>query len=821
VTARRSLLLAAALLAACNKTSTRPSIRLNGPSAVAVFHGKTLRDPDNLRAYLAVANLRGDDLRLLDAVDGKAVVAPGLIMSLSVPTLPRPALLAAGALPPDTGGVAQADLLVLAPTGLAACTPAFPTRLNGCIQVFTTWDKDTAVDHDQSIDLFDLLPVGDVAEVLSLAVVPVPAFDGTNWSAAPDKARVLAGLSAGSNGGRLLVADFARAPDGAAIVKTGAAVHDLGFEAVSLSLAPDLIHLYAASPDPVGQVGGVDVEGVAELDLSGPFDGVIPPARPMDAHAPTTAVLAARVQPFKALTSDPAVDEFDPAVDRVYAALEPTRCGRDQAVACGLVTFDAVAGTLIPDPAIPPQLPFAAPIAVPGHILGLIRVDPPTVGSGTRQPDGTVTVDGTPGPLQQLVTQTVTRWTSTLAVATSSLGPAYLLDLARGGQARDASVLPLARVSSAASIQGASGAPYLALFDENAVPPEPALTRDPSLMPARIGLTPGFSTTDSWSLGWQAVIPGLADLQAQVQPSADGLGLDWLAAQYAVGGDVRGTVRIYDPQLGLQVGDLALVTPEDAARCPVGFELVITDFLHPGTGPYPGGAVRVAPSTHQPAGGNPGCLNGAPLSKVRVTFVSKELLLLGNAFGYAGRPTLQAAATDLGWALEWKDPGPLACPLLDTAAWPPAICDLDCRELLLSRRSRRTFYVTEQCASTDTACTKRWGLALLDNVNGPVLKLKVGLLSSTGDELDPVTTQPARGATLTFTTVSGQVMSSRQPQVGATVTGMALPSGMATFDRAGATGSAADGVRVFVSYPSNEVLDCSPSVAAGSSGLIR
>jgi hypothetical protein len=508
-------------------------------------------------------------------------------------------------------------------------------------------------------------------------------------------------------------------------------------------------------------------------------------------------------------------------VDRVYAALEPTRCGRDQAVACGLVTFDAVAGTLIPDPANG-ELPFAAPIQVPGQVLGLLAVYPPTVGSGTL-PDGTVAPDGIQGPLQQLVTQTVTRWTSTLALATSTLGPAYLVDLARGGQARDASVLPLTRVSSALSIQGVAGEPYLALFDAGAVAPAPVLTRDPSLLPARFGLTPGFSPTDSWSLGWQASFPGLVDVSAQVQPSADGL--DWLALQFPVGSELRETVRIYDPQLGLQVGDIALVTPDDVARCPVGFELVITDFLHPDTGPYPGGAVKVAPSSHQPAGGQADCLKGAPLSKVRVTFLSKALLLVGNAFGYAGRPTLQADATGPGWALEWKDPAPLACPLLDTAAWPPPICDLDCRsrcqELLLSRRSRRAFYVTEQCGSTDTACIKRWGPELLDNVNGPVLQFKLGLLSSTGVTLDPLTTTPARGATLTFTTVSGQVMSSRQPQVGATVTGMALPSGMATFDRAGATRSAADGVRVFVSYPSNEVLDCSPSVAAGSSGLIR
>jgi hypothetical protein len=836
VTARRSLLLAAALLAACNKTSSRPSTRLNVPSAVAVFHGLTLRDPANLRAYLAVANLGGDDLRLLDAVDGKAVVAPGLIMSLSVPTLPRPALLAAGALP-DAGGATKADLLVVAPTGLAACNPAYPTRLNGCIQVVTTWNKDTAVDGSLSIDLGDLLAPGDVAEVLSLAVVPVPVFDGTVWKASIDKARVVAGLSAGSSGGRLLLADFARDPGGVGIVKTGAAVHDLGFEAVSLSGAPDdPVHLYVASPDPVGQDGGLAVEGVAELDLSGPFDGVIPPARPLDAHAPTTAVLAARVQPFKALTSDPTLDEFEAPVMRVYAALEPTRCGRDQALACGLVTFDPVAGALIPDPA--GQLPFASPVPVPGQILGLIAVYPPSVGSG--EIDGTPAPDGTQGPLQKLATQTVVRWTSTLALATSTLGPAYLVDLARGGQALDANVLPLIRVSGALSTPTSTEEPYLALFDENAVAPAPALTRDPALMPARIGLTPGFTPTDNWTLGWQLTIPGLLGVPAQLQSTPDGLGLAWLALQHSVGSDaasgpLRDAVRLYDPRLGLRIGDIALVTALDATACSGGLELEVTDFLYP-TADAPGGAVAVAPRVTLPTDAQQACLSAlgaAGRSKAQVTFLSSELLLLGGAFGYAGRPTLRAAAAEPGYLLDWKDPAALTCPLLDGAdatfvvggRWQPPTCDLACRDtcqqLLLSRRSRRAFYVTDQCASTDTVCISRWGLVLLDNLNGPVVQFKVGLLSSTGVTLDPLTTAPARGATLTFTTVSGQVMSSRQPEVGATVTGMALPSGMATFDRAGETGSSADGVHVFVSYPSNQVLDCSPSVAAGSSGLYR
>ena len=42
-----------------------------------------------------------------------------------------------------------------------------------------------------------------------------------------------------------------------------------------------------------------------------------------------------------------------------------------------------------------------------------------------------------------------------------------------------------------------------------------------------------------------------------------------------------------------------------------------------------------------------------------------------------------------------------------------------------------------------------------------------------------------------------------------------MPSGVAAFDRSGATGLEASGVHAFVSYESNLVLDFSPAAAAG------
>ncbi len=846
MSARRPLLVAAALLAACNTTSTRPSTRLNGPSAVAVYRGLSSRDPVNLRSYLAVANRSGDDLRLLDAVDGKAVLAPGLVMSLSLPTAPRPALLAAGSLSDGA-----ADLLVVASPGLVACGVGVrvtaSTVFSGCIQVVATWDAATAVSAgdpadpvnrpDPTVDL-GALAGGDDAEVLSLAVLPVveadPAAGG--WKVSPGKARVVAGLS----GGRLLVADYARS--GASIVKVGAAVHALGFDAVALSASPDLVHLYAASPDPIPDPAGA-AEGVAELDLSGAFDAALPPPRALPAGAPTTAVLAATVNPFEALaTPGAATDQYGQAVVRVYAALEPTRCGRDQALACGLVSFDAATGAPLADPA--GELPAHAPIPVPGDVLGLVAVSPPSVGSGDL--NGQVEPAGTRGPLQQVIAATGSRWTSTLAVATSTTGAAYLVDLARGSLAYDASVLAGARVASAVSSAATLGGDaYLALWDESAALPAPVLTHDATALPLLVGLTPGYTPSDSWVLGYQSALPGLSSLPAQLQADAAGDGLAWLAVQRSTGaaadsGPYRGAVRLYDPRLAihprvtdasgavLSPGDIAVVTPDSAAACPKGpFELEVTDLLAP-TPDFPGGAVAVAPRAVQPTttvgdqvvSADPHCLDGAGRSTATVTFRSGELLLVGSSFGYAGRPVAQAAAADPGYSLG-ADAAALAlsCPMLDGTAWPPATCDQACRDacerLLLARKARRRAYVYEACLSSLTECLSRWGPDPISDRPGPVLAFKVGWWSPTG------TASPVRGASLQFTTSSGESPSLREPGQGSTVTGASLPSGLATFDRAGTTLNGADGVRVFISYPANQVLDASPSVAGSSSTLYR
>lgn len=832
---RLSLLALLALLGgatACSKTSARPGPRLSGPSAVAVYRGLTTRDATALRHYLAVSNERGDDLRLIDAIDGQPVLAPGLVMSLSVSTVARPAFLVAGGLN-DAAGPA-ADLLALAPAGLATCDPALPDRLVSCLQVVDTWTAQTTLARQLTL-VVDDLPGGTDGAFLSLVAMPVPEdLGGGAWGAAAGRVRVAAGLS----GGRLLLADFARAADGVAIELVAAAVHDLGFEAVSLSASPDLHHLYAASPD---------LMGVAELEVGGAVT-VPPPSVLLPAGAPTTHVLAAKVRPAVSLVAGGLPDHFDAEVVRVYAALDPGHCNREWPVTCGLAVLDPAAGAQLPDPA--GQLPAHLPIAIPGTVVGMVAVYPPTVGGVLL--DGTTAPDGVPGELQKQANLTGTQNVSTLAAVASSDGTVVLVDLARGALAREHEVLATTFNSSptrVASVQSSSpevvGAPRLALWN---LPGETTLlTTDVSTMIKSVVITPGFAPNDTWDLSWEGLLPGLGLVTGQAQSRSDHTGLEWLAVQSSAGltatdGPYRGVGRLYDPRSLVRPGDIVRVTPQDTVRCPRGFfEVSVTGVLAPTT-QYPGGAVSVTPRplALQPTvqvgtellPADPTCLDGADRSDVRLTFRAGGLILLGiKGFGYAGRPELQASDAPPGFSLAYLPPSDpaLACPLLDDPAFldgttwpPPTTCDQDCRDhcerLLLARKARRQFYMADQCATLDVTCRDRWqaldpvlyptGLEPIVNPTGPVLAFKVGQLWPGTDTSVPL----ERDARLTIITASGQTVPTYRPLSGSTAIAAELPTGMTTFDRAGASGKAADGVRVFTGYTGNLVLDLSPSL---------
>jgi hypothetical protein len=827
VSARRLLLVALALLAGCDSTSTRPSIRLSGPAAVAIYRGLSTRDAANLRTYFAVANERGDDLRLLDAIDGQAVLAPALVQALSVPTAPRPSMLAAGGLH-DAEPAGKTDLLAVASTGLVACDPTTPTRLSGCVEVVATWVAATAMSSSLRVTVDDL-PGGQDAAVLSLAVAPVPEPDPAGgWRAAAGRARVVAGLS----GGRLLVAEYVRGADGVRIDLAGAAVHALGFDPGSLAVSPDPRHVYAASLDAIDQVNGL--HGVAELDLTGAYDAppavrLIQASRPTS--LPTTVVLAARVRTFQDLTSDPKRDLLGPEVLRVYAALDPQRCGREKEVACGVAVLDPLAGGPVADPA--GELPMHAPIPVTGQVLAMAAVYPPALG-GLKE-DGSPATSAAEAVYQKQATAVSDRWVSTLAAVASSSGAVVLLDLARGAPALDRDVLATVTQGTQAHVQGVTSSaapsaehPAIGLWDERTA--EPVVTADGAVMVLLPEMAPGYTGSELWRATWEGELPGLAGVKAELQSTGTSPGstLAWLALQVSADATIPGVAplrevgRLQDPRSWLKPGDIAVVIPPvDDPRCPNGpFELEVTGFLEPDPDNYPGGAVTVTPRAVQPVTsdgltGDPACRDAAGRSVALVTFRAGGLVVTGSSFGYAGR-----ARFDEPFALRHQETSALSCAPLDSPGWPRAgdTCDQACRDacetVYLARSSRRAFYVAEQCLdpAVDPDCSARWGTAPLVNPVGPVLAFKPGKVYAS-DATD-LTAEPARDSYLQVTTASGLVPASRRPLSGTNAIGALLPSGLATYDRSAETGLEASGVRVFASYPTNQVLDFSPALGA-------
>jgi len=757
-----SLAVAAALLAACKNTSSKPGPRFLGPAGLAMFQGVTVRSPALVHPYLAVADLRGDELRLIDPVDGEAVLAPGKVLALSVPTEARPALIAAGPLGDLDGqgkAVAKPDLLVAAGTGTSLCQAATNLdgvpRLSGCIQVVQTWAEadgtlQTAVVNDLAIALAEV-PGAEDAIVRSLTVLAVTDAAG---AVVPGKARVAAGL----DGGRLLLADYARTTAtgaGDAIVIDGApVVLDLGFEPLSISAAPGGARLYVATTDLLP--AAAPVFGVAEVDLRGPLSAALR-WRALDAGGPTTVVLAAQVRRFSAFrdatgtsTWDPNRDAYGAEALRVYAAREEGSCGRSKPVGCGLVVLDPVAGgadgtggrALDPAPPHSTAGRYQAEIPIPGRVVALAAVTPPTVGGlcddGSQAPCQASANAGSSMPYQSLYLASGARWASTLAAAVSTTGSVFLLDLGHDGLANTRDWLSTTLTTSATQVTTVTfvdlpgTTPGLAAWNTIGGG-APALTRDKTVAKPLVRATPGFTHTDTWTVSWQGGLPGLSGLDGQAKVDATGA-VEWIAIQRPTGRTDQpftGIGRLYDARFaiqpaveGVRLGDIVRVTPvrepgdalppdvtaqtvaiaEETQYCPIGtFELEVTELLPP-TSDYPGGALKVrerwaqaattfgtdAAGVARPATPKATCMSKAgafqkvprpafALKPVSVTVLAGELLLSGLDFGYAGRPVPRAVAGTPYLLQHDVALDEGSCPRLEADPLPATACDQACQ----------------------------------------------------------------------------------------------------------------------------------------------
>ncbi len=879
---RAMALAALALLAgACGKTSSRPAAAFKGISAVAVFHGYFDGHPTELRAYAAVASPLGDELKFVDALDGTAVVGPAPVGPLSLPVLPRPSYLAATSLADqDAGGAAapQADLLVVAsasPQPLAGAAPSV------VLEVVGTWDPITRV-----AATVDLGPVAPDATLLALLATPVPRpATGGGFEATPGRARVVAALT----GGRLVTVEFARGAGGRVEQAGDPVLQVLGFEPLALAATAAGALIYVASPDPIPGPGGL--LGVAELDGAGTPGAFA--VRALDARAPTVAVAALDVREFTGFTSDPSLDTFtDTAATRVYAALQPGSCGRDALITCGVAVIDPALGGLAADPA--GLQPFQQPIQVPGTVTSLSAV-------------GASLVATEPG-LLVISPGTGQRYTSGLLVAGSTTGQAYLLDPSHFAVPSDTDLLRFSartRVSGFVSSRPvqADGRPYpkewmnLGVWDERTADlPDPNVFVGTELATAAgvVKVTPGFTNTETWTIIWQDILPGLGGRRAQVH--GDGAGLTWVALQDPTGltgpGGVpvlRDVARLYDPVLSVRVGDLVVVDATRVEACradPAGtltpphagrgglFDLRITAILPP-TAAAPGGSVAVTPvpDADQPRNpvldatgnvefnldgsikttvGDPHCLDGltgeqAVLASIR----SPALLLTGSSSGVVGRPEVVADPPGgvLPFEVTWQDEGALpACPILlePGQAWPPpaaaisaceadaAACRSNCERVVVNRRVRRLYYLTDRCAPADTDagkttegvnCLARWAHLTFPFPLGPVLSFKIGVVDGEGNQVNglggAVPLKLLRDTIIRMDTSSGIVPTSRTPHLGGAASSASLPTQASWFDRAAVTGNANDSVHAFVGFGEGMLLDFGTNQSANNAKTIR
>lgn len=769
-----ALALAAGLAACGNGSAPTAGLLLSQPSAIAAYRGLTTKHAD-LHPYLAVANPASNDLTIVDAVDDSVVPAPVPLRSLVIPVADGPTLLASASL-----GDGEADLLVAVPAGGSA------------LQVIRTWSSVGEVAFE--------VPLG--ADVLALVAVPSDA----------GSARVAAALS----GGQLAVATFTRGGDGTAIVGPAEAPRiALGFQPVALAAMPDDPALpgvqalvYAATLDDID-----GTLGVAEIDVSGDPAGWASTIRALDAGAPTRLVAAARLmdRPGSAVRDQTAFDGR-PTERRVYAVLDPSGCGAAAPIACGLVALDVAAGRLVEDPF--PETPEAdlAPIPIPGAARALAAVPPPAVAPPGADPiyAGTYmrvqTGDPTAGGL---------RATTGVAAVAATDGGVRFVDLGRwelpSDQVVHANVTarvssPQGRVTTAAGTAPVDQ--WLVLFD-----PRTATTvahANASALAAAVELTPGYTPTETWTVTYQGALPGLSSRRAHAPESGV------LALQVpAPAGGFTEVVRLYDPTLGVAVGDTVVVEAPSLPGCATTFEADVSALLAPAAG-FPGGAVQLGKKADSAHPEWDVCVDAlaAGAANLRATFLAGGYVLVKGtdaAAVHVGRP-----APGARFELRWEDEGPLAsaCTLPPAKPWPgtgacdAVTCRPACEKLVRVRMARRIGYVTETCG-TDARCLERW--PTLPNVSAPALGLTIAL--------ENPALPPPRGLTLSIETRDGRVPFRVSPQAGTEID----PRGIAVLDRSplASPTAAAAGVRVLVPYASGVVLDATPTVKGGDPKTLR
>ncbi len=857
---RHRLLALAVLLAACNRGSSDPSMRLSQPSALAIFHGYTDRH-DALWPYAAVANSAQDELIMFDAVQDRPVSAPILLRPLSIPLpAPRPAFLASARFQPPSGDPRpRPSLLAVVSAGSSE------------VQLIRTW-RDTSPVPAVGPGLADEDPVDVGGEVLALVAAPVVTGSGEDVQVEPDRVRVIAALA----GGQVAVVEYAWSGDpeagGSAAAVGPAIVRNVGFDALSLAVDPrDLRFVYAATLDPIPPSS---VMGVAQLDMR-PAPASWTP-RAIAARAPTRLVAAFTLRE-RALTAVGAYDQATPIeagdlagdfqatpVHRVYAWRDPAACGPRTSVACGIAVLDPVAGTVLADPWRPAE--DLAPITLPSRPLAMI------VGQPAANPPSSDQAGEPPAEAMLIAPLSPSRLTTGVLLLPSEDGRSYFADLARWET--PSSVLELSPTSGAgvfSFLPSSTLVPQLGFYGTKDGAPE----WDPGTSAGtQVVLTPGFTATDQWTVTFQGYLPDFASSRAVQVEAAGGENLR-VSFQIVPPGGTTATqiVNVHDPIRGVRVGDIVEFWTDgssgsDTPECPdtLGaleeppIEGKIVAIERP-DGAHPGGSLVVQKGDCVPwaRGGATACedqqrgpwtlltnaqcwdllQNGPRLARIRAgsgTAGNEEFVVAGALTGYAGRavstPTHPGAVPSFAFTNENEATLVQECTtLLSSDPDCAGACRTTCERAAIARRARRLHLTSVACneggSATGGYCANNFpGFvrpgdpgALFPPPEGPALAFSVGWREV------PVSTTPkilVRGTRVTFNTRSGRVPASRWGG-GGNDGPATLPTGGAWFDRSADTTweRTGDRYRFFVPHVGNLVLDLSPSEGNGGTRVLR
>lgn len=824
-----SLLLAVALGAGCSSSSSVIGARLSTPSAVAVFQGVTAKRV-GLAPYVAVANAGSEQLTVFDPQDNKTVPSPGLVFPLAVPTAGRPISIAAVTL---ADGGADA---------LAAVTGPDPETNAVVLQLVNTWDGQPRV-----ASTWTLSTTGET--VLSVTGAPVPqAVDAVGGvvPAVSGVARFVISLA----GGRLAVVTATRQADGSIALADGGELALGGttpFNALSLAPSPDGHHLYAASLDPITGTDGSSTVGVAEIDAAGD-DPSAWMVRGLSARAPTTGVAAARViERTLSLSDEFNRDQFDNRRLLVYAIIDPSSCGSQFAIDCGIATLDPDMGGLAEDPV--GEMPYRAPMPIPAVPITIATwYTAPAVGSASDVIATASPIVSAPG--LRFTPGTGRRSTSALAVVGATNGLTYTLDLGRWGPGSNNSLLRSpteTRVESMSFVTDPDlSDPQIGFWDDDSESDTYGdLDTDASTAIEHFLLTPGYTPDETWLLGWQMPLPNLATRRATLFKDASlGLVLAFEAPD-VMGGTTawREVAGVYAPMFGIHVNDIVELNLDGGDDGSVGGlldqgEARVAAIIAPDEARWPGGALVLSPPV-DPAD-TADATSGAMENRTGVyqhwvsdlpagtyttgfgTIYSSEWLLTGSTFGYAGRPV-----PDITFSVDYPSPSggsypedalAAACPI---PTWPmsgtvPA-CDDDacrttCEELAIVRKSRRFYYVQDDCenvSGTDyVSCSVTGRPSQFDVLEpGPVIEFRFGVNAAMVTADHPI----ARAAHVQFYTFSGLQQSYRAPTYGG------QPTGAVGFDRSPYTNDAEPRVVFYESYTGNVLYQLAPGAFATES----